>query len=59
MAQKYDAVVTNPPYAGMSKMDAKLNRFVQKNYVDYKSDLFSAFVIKASKMAKKEDIVDS
>lgn len=53
MAQKYDAVVTNPPYAGMSKMDAKLNRFVQKNYVDYKSDLFSAFVIKASKMAKK------
>lgn len=53
MAQKYDAVVTNPPYAGMNKMDAKLNQFVQKNYSDFKSDLFSAFVIKASKMAKK------
>ena len=53
MAQKYEVVATNPPYAGMSKMDAKLNQFVQKNYTDFKSDLFSVFVIKASKMAKK------
>jgi len=48
MAQKYWVAVTNPPYAGMSKMNAKLNAFVQKNYVDYKSDLFSAFVVKCS-----------
>lgn len=53
MAQKYEVVATNPPYAGMSKMDTKLNQFVQNNYADYKSDLFSTFVIKASKMAKK------
>lgn len=53
MAQKYEVVATNPPYAGMSKMDAKLNNFVHNNYSDYKSDLFSAFVIRASQMTKK------
>ena len=50
MARKYWVTVTNPPYAGMSKMNAKLNNFVQNNYSDYKSDMFSAFVVKCSMM---------
>lgn len=50
MARKYWVTVTNPPYAAMNKMDAKLNNFVQKNYPDYKSDMFSAFVVKCSSM---------
>lgn len=53
MAQKYDAVVTNPPYMGASNMNPKLNDFIKKNYSDYKSDFFSAFVIHCSEMAKK------
>ena len=51
-AQKYWVTVTNPPYAGMSKMNAKLNSFVQDNYADYKSDMFSAFVVKCSTMTR-------
>jgi hypothetical protein len=54
MSQKYDVVVTNPPYMGASNMNAKLNDFIKKNYADYKSDFFSAFVVHASEMAKKE-----
>ena len=50
MSRKYWVTVTNPPYAGMSKMNAKLNNFVQDNYADYKSDMFSAFVVKCSTM---------
>lgn len=50
MARKYWVTVTNPPYAGMSKMNAKLNNFVQDKYADYKSDMFSAFVVKCSTM---------
>ena len=50
MARKYWVTVTNPPYAGMSKMNAKLNNFVQNNYSDYKSDMFSAFIVKCSTM---------
>lgn len=52
MAQKYWVTVTNPPYAGMSKMNAKLNSFVQDNYADYKSDMFSAFMVKCSTMTR-------
>ena len=53
LAQKYDAVVTNPPYMGASNMNPKLNEFIKNNYADYKSDFFSAFVIHCSEMAKK------
>ena len=53
MAQKYDVVVTNPPYMGASNMNPKLNDFIKKNYADYKSDFFSAFVIHASQMTKQ------
>ena len=52
MARRYWVTVTNPPYAGMSKMNAKLNSFVQDNYADYKSDMFSAFVVKCSTMTR-------
>ena len=53
LAQKYNVVVTNPPYMGASNMNPKLNDFIKKNYADYKSDFFSAFVIHCSEMAKK------
>ena len=53
LAQKYDVVVTNPPYMGASNMNPKLNDFIKQKYADYKSDFFSAFVIRCSEMAKK------
>ena len=34
LAQKYDTVVTNPPYMGASGMSAKLSDYVKKNYSD-------------------------
>ena len=54
LAQKYDVVVTNPPYMGASNMNPKLNEFIKQNYTDYKSDFFSAFIVKCSNMAKPE-----
>ena len=54
ISQKYDVVCTNPPYMGSSGMNAVLSDYVKKNYPDYKSDLFSAFVVKCTKMAKPE-----
>lgn len=54
LSQKYDAVVTNPPYMGASNMNPCLNEFIKQNYADYKSDFFSAFVVRASKMTKLE-----
>jgi len=39
MAQKYDVVVTNPPYLGSSRFSVKLNDYVVANYPDAKADL--------------------
>ena len=53
LAQKYDVVVTNPPYMGASGMSAKLSDYVKKNYPDSKSDLFAVFIERCGQMAKK------
>ncbi len=52
MAQKYDVVVTNPPYMGSSGMDAKLAEFVKKQYPDSKSDLFAVFMERGREYVK-------
>ena len=46
LGQKYDAVVTNPPYMGASGMGAKLSKYVKDNYPDSKVDLYSVFIEK-------------
>ena len=53
LAQKYDAIVTNPPYMGFKGMNDKMSAFVKKYYFDYKSDLFSSFIVKCIQMTKK------
>ena len=53
LVQKYDAVVTNPPYMGASGMGAKLSDYVKKNYPDSKSDLFACFIEYGNQMAVK------
>jgi len=44
LSQKYDVVVTNPPYMGGSGMNATLSAFVKKHYPDSKSDLSTCFM---------------
>ena len=53
MAQKYDVVLTNPPYMGSSGMDAKLSDFIKKNYPDSKADLFAVFIERCGAMAEQ------
>ncbi|NLW39195.1 MAG: BREX-1 system adenine-specific DNA-methyltransferase PglX [Peptococcaceae bacterium] len=57
LAQKYDVVVTNPPYMGNKGHNEKLSEYLQKNYTDYKSDTFSAFIIRCGEMAKPSGFV--
>ena len=44
MARKYWVTCTNPPYAGISNLSAKVNNFVKKYYPDSKADLFAVFI---------------
>ena len=39
LAQKYDVIVTNPPYLGSSRFDATLDKYIKKYYPDVKADL--------------------
>ena len=52
MAQKYDVVVTNPPYMGSSGMGLKLSKYVKKFFPDSKSDFFSVFIERCAKYTK-------
>ena len=53
IAQKYDVVMTNPPYMGSGNMDARLSEFVKKHYPDSKSDLFAVFIERCGQMTGK------
>lgn len=44
MQKKYDFVVTNPPYMNNSTMSVTLKNYINKNYKDERTDLFSCFI---------------
>jgi len=44
MSGKYDVCATNPPYMGSSNMSDSLSKYLKKNYVIEKSDLFAALL---------------
>ena len=52
LAWEYDCVVTNPPYMGGKGMNGQIKVFLKNNYTDVKSDLFSAFIIRNTQLAK-------
>ena len=53
LVQKYDVVVTNPPYMGGNGMNARLSDYVKKFYPDSKSDLFAVFIERCAQMDKR------
>jgi len=52
MEQKYDVVVTNPPYMTISNAGRKLNAFVVQNYPDSKTDISTVFMEKTLNMCE-------
>ena len=53
MSQKYDVVVTNPPYMSSSGMSGKLGDYLKNNYPDSKSDMYAVFIEKCGRMLSK------
>ncbi len=46
LSQKYDIVITNPPYMSSAGMGQYLSNYIKDNYPDSKSDLFAVFIEK-------------
>lgn len=52
LAQKYDVVVTNPPYAGGRNINSTLLEYLKREFPDSKSDMFSAFIERCGELTK-------
>lgn len=44
LSRAFDVVVANPPYMGSSSFNPFMSKWMKKNYPDFKSDLFAAFI---------------
>lgn len=53
LAQKYDVVVTNPPYMSNKGMTPRLSGYVQEYYKDGKVDMYAVFMLVCRKMANR------
>lgn len=52
LSQKYDVVVTNPPYMSINGMAAKQGDYLKKHYPNSKSDMSTVFMEKTLSMCK-------
>lgn len=57
LAQRYDAVVANPPYMGNKFYSPELKKWIHENYENAKGDLYAAFIHKNLRLAKKDSHV--
>jgi hypothetical protein len=46
LGQRYDVVVTNPPYISSSRMEGSLKQYVETTFPETKSDLYSTFILR-------------
>lgn len=56
LAQRYDAVIANPPYMGSKGMNSDLKDFAKKAYPNSKSDLFAIFMEHAFSLLKPQGL---
>ena len=51
LSTKYHVVVANPPYMSAGGMNGRLQDFLKNHFTDVKSDLFSAFIVRNTRLA--------
>ena len=57
LSDKYDAVITNPPYMGRKNLNKTLAKYMEQNFPICKSELYSIFILKCYDLAKNDSIV--
>lgn len=56
LGQRYDVVVTNPPYINSSRMEDKLKEYVQDKYPETKTDLFATFILRCLELCNEDGL---
>ena len=54
--QKYDVVVTNPPYMGAGSISPPLMKYIKENYFQGRTDLFAVFIKKCRALVKRSGL---
>lgn len=57
LKQKYDIVITNPPYIGSKGLSDNLRKFLSINYQEGKYDTYSSFILKCIDMTKENGYI--
>lgn len=52
-SQKYDVVITNPPYMGRKSLNDTLSSYMENHYSLGKAELYTAFILKCMEWTKK------
>jgi hypothetical protein len=56
LGQRYDVVVTNPPYINSSRMEGTLKQYVEATYPSTKSDLFATFILRCLELCNEDGL---
>jgi len=57
LGQRYDCVVTNPPYIPSSRFDNDLKTYINQKYPDLKSDLFACFMQRVTELTIEDGYI--
>ena len=56
LGQRYDVVVTNPPYINASRMETSLKQYVEVTYPETKTDLFATFILRCLGLCNEDGL---
>src|SRR5690606_29041790 len=56
LGQRYDVVVTNPPYISSSRMEDTLKQYVFEKYPITKTDLFATFILRNLELTNEDGL---
>jgi hypothetical protein len=56
LGQRYDVVVTNPPYISSSRMEGSLKQYVETTFPETKTDLFSTFILRCLELCNEDGL---
>ena len=54
LANRYDFVITNPPYLRSTLMNQPLKNYLKDNFTDFKADTFAAFIYRSTLWLKPQ-----
>lgn len=57
LTQKYDCVVTNPPYVNSTYYNSTLNDYISNNYKKHRTDLFECFLVRCHELSQQNGMI--